>query len=173
MTDVATGGWCGGIDGLLHLPHQARATRGLLRPRRPRGRRSEAPASAAVVRRPARRHLSRAVQVPLRRRQHRDLPAGRCPRRHRAGRDPRTGGGKGAPTQPTPAPPGLPSAGSPLVEDIPATPGIDRSHGRRPPPDAVGPANYRELVIEDGWSIDAYRTWLQGELLALTAPPPT
>jgi len=25
-------------------------------------------------------------------------------------------------------------------------------------------------VIEDGWSIDAYRTWLHGELLALTAP---
>ena len=36
-----------------------------------------------------------------------------------------------------------------------------------------GPASYRELVIEDGWSIDAYRTWLQGELLALMAPPPT
>ena len=33
-----------------------------------------------------------------------------------------------------------------------------------------GPASYRELVIEDGWSIDAYRTWLQRELLALTAP---
>jgi len=36
-----------------------------------------------------------------------------------------------------------------------------------------GPASYRELVIEDGWSIDAYRTWLHGELLALTAPPPS
>ena len=35
-----------------------------------------------------------------------------------------------------------------------------------------GPANYRELVIDDGWSIDAYRTWLHSELLALTAPPP-
>jgi hypothetical protein len=34
------------------------------------------------------------------------------------------------------------------------------------------PANYRELVIDDGWSIDAYRTWLHSELLALTAPPP-
>jgi hypothetical protein len=33
-----------------------------------------------------------------------------------------------------------------------------------------GPASYRELVIEDGWSIDAYRTWLRGELFALTAP---
>lgn len=30
-----------------------------------------------------------------------------------------------------------------------------------------GPANYRELVVEDGWSVEDYRTWLQRELLAL------
>ncbi len=32
-----------------------------------------------------------------------------------------------------------------------------------------GPANYRELVVEDGWSVEDYRTWLQRELLALLA----
>jgi AcrR family transcriptional regulator len=36
-----------------------------------------------------------------------------------------------------------------------------------------GPATYRELVIDDKWGIDAYRTWLHGELLALLAEPPT
>lgn len=36
-----------------------------------------------------------------------------------------------------------------------------------------GPANYRELVIEDEWGIDAYRTWLHGELVALLASPPS
>jgi AcrR family transcriptional regulator len=36
-----------------------------------------------------------------------------------------------------------------------------------------GPANYRELVIEDGWTVEAYRTWLHDELLALLARPLT
>lgn len=30
---------------------------------------------------------------------------------------------------------------------------------------------YRELVVEDGWSIDDYRSWLQVQLLTLLAPP--
>jgi len=33
-----------------------------------------------------------------------------------------------------------------------------------------GPASYRELVVENGWSTDDYRTWLHSELLALLAP---
>jgi len=33
-----------------------------------------------------------------------------------------------------------------------------------------GPANYRELVVEDGWSTGAYRAWLQGQIVALLAP---
>lgn len=36
-----------------------------------------------------------------------------------------------------------------------------------------GPANYRELVVENGWSADDYRSWLHSELLALLAPSST
>lgn len=34
-----------------------------------------------------------------------------------------------------------------------------------------GPASYRELVVENGWSTDDYRAWLHNTLLALLAPP--
>lgn len=33
-----------------------------------------------------------------------------------------------------------------------------------------GPGAYRELVIEDGWTTHAYRSWLRDELLAFLAP---
>jgi hypothetical protein len=32
-----------------------------------------------------------------------------------------------------------------------------------------GPANYRELVIEDRWRADHYRAWLRDQVLALLA----
>jgi len=34
-----------------------------------------------------------------------------------------------------------------------------------------GPASYRELVVENGWSPEGYHAWLHGALLALLAPP--
>jgi hypothetical protein len=36
----------------------------------------------------------------------------------------------------------------------------------------AGPANYRELVVEDRWRLDDYRAWLHGQVLALLAPQP-
>ena len=34
-----------------------------------------------------------------------------------------------------------------------------------------GPATYRELVIDDAWAIDDYRTWLHSQLFTMLAPP--